>query len=68
MYHILHSERIFNVRKLPYKQFDNQKCTFPFHTDLKENFSPLHSKKNTQLLNEDKVLSSTVSSKACFMV
>jgi hypothetical protein len=28
MYLFSKAERIFNVRKLPYKHFDNQKCTF----------------------------------------
>lgn len=41
-------EKIFNVRKIPYKQFDHEKCTMYVMTDLKPTFTPFNIKKHSE--------------------
>jgi hypothetical protein len=36
----LYPERIFNIKKVPYKQYNNEKCKLPFSQDPKFKISP----------------------------
>jgi hypothetical protein len=39
-------DKIFNVRKVQYKQFDHEKCTVSLKVDLKPTFSPFQAKEH----------------------
>lgn len=50
-------ERIFNVRKVPYKEYDHEKCNLLGYVDAKANFSPLQKRERMQEPSTSKIRS-----------